>query len=1291
MKKTLFSIFFAFLAVFSIFLPTTRFAYAADITEGTVGYYGEDNALIESINYSALVDNFVPYKDFAGDGKTTLWYTSEARTNLFDFKTALDTDVVTGINLYASYVNAQEVTYYKRSSTYVDGTTAGEYEVLETQKVVTGSYITPITAESVEGFVFSHWSTSFNGTKFDSYNTPITSATALYPVYINAEHEVAFYSKGRYIESKMITHGGTVTPPTGVTEPYCEFVGWKVYGDDDANLVDFSTIVVNTDLRYEAVYNVLSAVITIAPSPYFTLQNSVTSPVNRGTSVIVEIKINENYSNYEFTRDDLEISGTYSEISLDYDETNDSYTVIIYGVDSDIYFNTKSLPLNNYKVTLPEVEGISYNITTSSSDYTLDNGVYTLNVNKRFTFKVEVQEGYYAKAISFAQCTINGDTYTLTNNHSVDITSNCDVVKYYTLTIVGGNNANINMEDNYLQILESKYKFEEGEVATFTATGKTNYFIKSITGANSAGGVYSLTLDSDKTITFDVVEYRTITIPLTTGIENIIVASCLEQVAQTYKIEKGTGITFTYNISASYSQSEVTITCGALTVIEGDGICTINNVTDNATVVFEGLNLNNYVATLISNDMADLTSGGLTSASVDHGSPVVIDYVLEDAYSASTLVKENVIVEGTYTDIIVDSSTITITVVTTDIRVRISGLTKNAYTLSATSNSYGTFEIENSNFLHDQVLEISPVFETMYNKCILTNANVTVTGTYDSIAIINNKLTIYSPQSDITVTLKDLSLNTYLVKLPIPVDGEFLLSTISTNVEHGSDFEFTLTITEAFTQNQESFVLYRNGAVLEGTNNGLVYTFNVQNVTEETILTTTEFIRNVYRVDFIDTSVEPNPTVSVNIVNHGDTIDIISGNKEGYVFDGWYEDEEFTNLFNFTTGITKDTQIYGKYTIRKYSLEFKVDGVTIDLITANFGDKPEDVAPAIPIKEGYTQLPAYWDFETAGLTHIVDKSAIINAIYTINKYTVTFKSVHAGVLSTQMVNHGQDAVAPTNLEVEGYTFDMWDNVFTNVTKDITVNALYNINSYLVVFINGNETDPTKEIVYNQSVVYNETVQRPLDSSIVTVDKCINGWYTDRAMTEEYDFNKSVKENITLYGDIDIKMLRLRFVADGNVVKEVQLAYDTNYTDVLPTIPEKEGYTIVGWSQTSIEGITTDLDIVATYAIKTYTVTFKYQDGSEDTVTVNHGATITELPAKGQGFGKKLVADMNLLKNITSDVTVEISIKDYNTLIFVACGVLAVALIVIVIVLSVRVKTNSTMIKENDAKEKKETK
>ncbi len=79
-----------------------------------------------------------------------------------------------------------------------------------------------------------------------------------------------------------------------------------------------------------------------------------------------------------------------------------------------------------------------------------------------------------------------------------------------------------------------------------------------------------------------------------------------------------------------------------------------------------------------------------------------------------------------------------------------------------------------------------------------------------------------------------------------------------------------------------------------------------------------------------------------------------------------------------------------------------------------------------------------------------DEDVTYTVTYTKNVYTVTFVDGFNGeTIDTQSVEYGSDAVAPAIPEHEGYHFVQWDTDFTNVTSDLTVTAIYEINKYNV--------------------------------------------------------------------------------------------------------------------------------------------------------------------------------------------------------------------------------------------------
>ncbi len=1270
MKKKLLSFVLGFLAIFALVMPTK--ATYADSVQYTVNYYDTTDGLLSSDTFNE--GELIAAPEITPDsGYVILWYTSSARTATYDFNTPISAN----LNLYAGQVEAKTITYTKRAASYTDGADASQYETWSEVDVISGSYTNAIEAEELTGFDFSHWSDTPNGAAFSFYNNTISDNITLYPVYTIKTFTVKFYVNGNLYETQTIEYNQTPTAPAYTSDRY-NILGWEKAEVGASGYVDFATQYITADCAYEAVLEQKSVNISVVSnSSYYTLQETPPTILDCGDVLVVKLKLVDEFSNHELVTTDLKIVGTYDEATINYDEVTQVYTIVLTDVSSDVVFDLKPLPINQYDVTLPVVEGITYTITTPSADYTFAGGVYTLGITKAFTFTVSVNEGYYAKVLAFGQCTNNSGTYVLNVRADINIVSNSEVVKYHTFSFAGNDNVQISLENNYLKQEGSNYWYENGTTASFTYTANSGYFVKNIVGATFLSNKYNTQMSENKVVTFTVVECYTLTLTTVTGLENVIVNNYLARDLNDYTIESGADVTVSYSLSSAYSDSNVSLTAGSCSVVKGTNSFTIQNVTENATIAFAGVVLNNCVVTLNSNDMASLAG----NTSVAYGSNIDITFALSAAYSNATIAKENFSITGNYFEYSISGSTLTITMVTGDIVVEVVDLAKNTYTITLQENVYGTLAADDLTVEHGSNVEFSPVLATMYTKATLAKANIEITGLYASYNVEANVVTVNNITGDVTLSLKDLTINTYLVKMPLVQTGKFTISTISKYVEHGGNMSFSITINESCSQNVDTFVLKKNGTVLTGTKNGLVFTYSLTNITEEITLTASDINKNVYNVDFLDTSVEPNPTLSVSLVEYGSVITAPNPEKSGYRFDGWFTDTSFTTQFDFNTQIKANTVVYAKYTIMKYDVVFVANGIIVDTITIHHGTLVNDNAPAIPAREGYTQVAPFWDFAAAGYTGIIDKAATVYAVYTINTYTVTFKTPFSQTpMKVETVDYDATATPPTNTAVTGYTFEYWDNTFNNVRENTIVNAIYSINVYDITFVNGN-TDAT---VYTQQAEYNSTIERPIDSAVVSVGNTVYGWYKDPEMTISYDFSSSIKNDLTIYGDIDVTRLKLRFVAEGKVIKEEIINYGEDYNQAFPEIPAKKGHTALGWSQDSVKELTTNLDIVANYQINTYTVTFKYSDGTTEEVTVVYGTTISELPNKGQGFGVKVSADMNKLKNIDSDLVINVKITDFSYLIYIACGVVALGLIVAVVILSVRANSNSKEIKEANA-------
>lgn len=121
-----------------------------------------------------------------------------------------------------------------------------------------------------------------------------------------------------------------------------------------------------------------------------------------------------------------------------------------------------------------------------------------------------------------------------------------------------------------------------------------------------------------------------------------------------------------------------------------------------------------------------------------------------------------------------------------------------------------------------------------------------------------------------------------------------------------------------------------------------------------------------------------------------------------------------------------------------YTVTYKADGVVVGTQTIEHGK--DATAPQIPAKTGYDQTAPQWDKDGKNITADTE----INAVYTINTYTVTLK-VDGKVFDTITVKHGESVTLPEPPAKDGYSVK-WDWTIVFVAADMTVNAVYTPNT-----------------------------------------------------------------------------------------------------------------------------------------------------------------------------------------------------------------------------------------------------
>lgn len=247
-------------------------------------------------------------------------------------------------------------------------------------------------------------------------------------------------------------------------------------------------------------------------------------------------------------------------------------------------------------------------------------------------------------------------------------------------------------------------------------------------------------------------------------------------------------------------------------------------------------------------------------------------------------------------------------------------------------------------------------------------------------------------------------------------------------------------------------------------------------------------------------------------------------------------------------------------------------------------------------KEGYTgRLYRDADF----LKPLTKDSKVKNGdtVYvkwTINKYTVTFMDGEKVLATFTNVTHGDTVTAPEVPEKDGKTFKKWDKDFSKVTSDLTINAVYDVDTFTVTFKDGEKVLETQTVEYEAAATAPDTARLspPEGMHFAKWDKEFSKVTEDIEVSAVYEINEYT---VTFKnGETTLKIEK---------VKHGDSATPPNNPPDTPTAK------FVGWDE-SFDNVTSDLIVNAKLEKRKYTLTFINFDGTTVyTAAVEYGAPI----------------------------------------------------------------------------------
>jgi len=359
--------------------------------------------------------------------------------------------------------------------------------------------------------------------------------------------------------------------------------------------------------------------------------------------------------------------------------------------------------------------------------------------------------------------------------------------------------------------------------------------------------------------------------------------------------------------------------------------------------------------------------------------------------------------------------------------------------------------------------------------------------------------------------------------------------------------------------------------------------------------------------------------------------------RVGYTFKGWYDALDV--IIDPKAVVEKSGTIYAKWEANTYKVKLNPSGVTMPAVD---GWTLEDgfYTRLIKYDSLYGTLPTLskTGYEFAGwyltngikvesdTTLQIPSDHVITAKFVPLKLTITFDYNDNGVTSDTTKEVDYDSPYG-NLPVAtryGYDFDGWYNssnqivtseTIVKVLSDETLVAHWTAKKYTVTFKYNNGTaDTTKEVTFDSP--YGE-LPKP-----TRLGYTFNGWASLQGEPVTSDTIYKHGDNQTLYGQWGNGNYVATLDPNGGTLTTLTLNvyYDKAYGEI-PT-PTRTGYDFLGWylngtkvDSSTIVNVADNHTLVAEWRLKTFTVTFKYNDGvtADTTKTVTYSKTYGTLP------------------------------------------------------------------------------
>ncbi len=604
-------------------------------------------------------------------------------------------------------------------------------------------------------------------------------------------------------------------------------------------------------------------------------------------------------------------------------------------------------------------------------------------------------------------------------------------------------------------------------------------------------------------------------------------------------------------------------------------------VTGEATYV-ANFQLNSYTITVTANPEAGGTVNG--GGAYNHGTNATLTATANEGYTFTG-----------WADGVQDNPR---TVTVTGTASYVANFQLNSYTITATANPEAGGTVNGGGtYNHGATVTLTAT----------ANEGYTFTGWADGVE--DNPRTVTATGA--TSYVANFQLNSYTINVTAnPTQGGTVTGGGTYN--HGANATLTASDNTGYTFQNWT----KNGTVVSTTRS-----FSI--TVTDTATYVANFQLNSYEISTVTDPTNIGTVTGGGFYDHGATATLTATPTEGYTFLNWTEESEVVSTDSiYSFQVIGARTLVAHFSLNSYQITATANPAEGGIVTGggnySYGSTATLNATA---NEGYTFTSWADGVQTNPRTVTVTGNASYVANFKLNSYTLTINykyadGTNAAATHTESVNYNVD-YSVTSPTITGYTPDLAVVTGTMGTQNVTVDVIYNINSYLLT-INYKYDDGTPA-----ATTHTESVNYNVDYSVTS--PTITGYTPDLAVVTGTMGTQNVTVDVT-YSVNSYNISTSANPAQGGYVTGG--GTHNHFETVTLTAIANEGYTFIGWADGVQDNprtitVTGPASYVANFQLNSYTISAYADPALGGTIsgggTYNHFETCTLTATVNEGY------------------------------------------------------------------------